>query len=80
MFSKESEYICDRCRSYETVELRPKYTLAVGVVFLGLGAWTFSIPVIGLILTAFAGICLLISPFLIKLHYCKNCKNIWKVK
>jgi hypothetical protein len=80
MIVKESDYICPGCKSHNTSQPRPAFIAASGIVFIGIGAWTFSIPVLGFVFVVAGGIMLVISPFLRNIHICNMCKKIWKIK
>jgi len=80
MIIKDSDYICPACESENTIQTRPFFIAASGFLFLGIGAWTFSIPVLGLGFIIFGTGMIIISPFLGNIHICKTCRKIWKIK
>ena len=79
MLSTESDYICPRCESWNTVKPDRRFIAASGIVFLGVGAWTFSIPIVGLAFIIPGAAALIVTPFLHRLHYCRDCRKIWRV-
>lgn len=80
MIVKESDYICPECKSHNTSQPRPAFIAASGIIFIGIGAWTFSIPVLGVVFVIAGCIMLLISPFLRNIHICNMCRKIWKIR
>ena len=80
MVVKESDFVCPVCESYKTSQFRPTFIAASGIIFIGIGAWTFSIPFLGFGFVI-AGCTMLIgSPFLKDVHICKRCRKMWKIK
>ncbi|MBN2444344.1 MAG: hypothetical protein JXJ04_23480 [Spirochaetales bacterium] len=80
MIMKESDYICPGCKSSVTNQFRPTFIAASGMLLIGIGAWTFYIPVVGLVFIILGTVMVVASPFLKDVHICKECRKIWRIK
>jgi hypothetical protein len=80
MIIKEGDYTCPRCESHNTSQVRPGFIAASGIIFIGVGAWTFYIPVLGICFVIVGSLMLVVSPLLRNVHICTICRKIWRIK